>query len=131
MSDGYADKSLAEKLGFKPGDTLFVETTPTWYSAFADQHGLELTPALPATHVHLFCSSKQDLADFIDENSLNNVATSLWLSWPKQSSGQKTEIGEQDFRNALLPLGWVDTKVAAIDNTWSGLKFVRRKNLTR
>ena len=127
MSAGYSNKALADKLGFKPGDSIFVETTPAWYSEFTDQHSLELTPGLPATHAHLFCNSKSDLADFLDANDLNDITSSLWLSWPKKSSGVKTDIGEQDFRDAILPLGWVDTKVTAIDDTWSGLKFLRRK----
>jgi len=43
---------LIKKLGFAPGETVYVEDTPTWYSAFADDNGLELTPGLPASHVH-------------------------------------------------------------------------------
>jgi len=52
---------------------------------------------------------------------------SLWLSWPKQASGVKTDVTEQTFRDVILPLGWVDVKVAAIDDTWSGLKFFAPK----
>src|SRR4051794_34612789 len=125
---GYAEKSLVEKLGFAPGDEVFVEDTPDWYSAFANDNGLELSPGLPATHAHIFCSSKADLADFLKNNNLKEVENSIWLSWPKQSSGLKTDVTERSFRDQLLPLGWVDTKVAAIDDTWSGLKFLRRKN---
>ena len=128
MSTGYFDKSLAEKLEFKPGDSIAVETTPDWYSDFADKNGLELEAGLPATHAHIFCKSKAELKAFLKENDLNDIEKSLWLSWPKQASGAKTDLTEQDLRDALLPLGWVDTKVAAIDDTWSGLKFLRRKS---
>lgn len=124
---GYSSKPLVEKLGFAPGDTIFVETTPDWYSDFAEKNGLELTPGLPATHAHIFCHAKVNLERFLHENNLNDISKSLWLSWPKQSSGVKSNIGEQDLRYALLPLGWVDTKVVAIDDIWSGLKFLRRK----
>lgn len=124
---GYSDKSLAEKLGFAPGDSVFVEDTPDWYSQFADDSGVELEPGLPATHAHIFCSSKTVLADFLANNELSDIEKSLWVSWPKKSSGVQTDLTEQDFRNAILPLGWVDTKVAAIDDTWSALKFLRRK----
>ena len=52
-----SDKPLVEKLGFEPGDSVFVETTPGWYTAFADENGVELEPGLPATHAHIFCVS--------------------------------------------------------------------------
>ena len=50
----------------------------------------------------------------------------LWLAWPKRSSGVATDIGEADVRAAGLATGLVDTKIAAIDEVWSGLRFVRR-----
>ena len=53
----------------------------------------------------------------------------VWVAWPKRSSGVATDLTEQTFRDLLLPTGWVDVKVAAIDDTWSGLKFVLRKEL--
>jgi hypothetical protein len=51
----------------------------------------------------------------------------VWVAWPKKSSGVATDLTEDTFRELLLPTGWVDTKVCAIDETWSGLKFVLRK----
>lgn len=127
MTAGYSGKPLADKLGFKPGDTIFVADTPDWYSDFADDNQLELEPGLPATHAHLFCATQSELTTFLKDYNLADIETSLWLSWPKKTSGVNTDIGEQDLRDAILPLGWVDTKVAAIDDTWSGLKFLRRK----
>lgn len=127
MSDP-SDKSLAEKLGFKPGDSVFVEDTPEWYSEFSDENGIEIEPGLPATHAHMFFSTKAELETFLKENDLEDIEKSLWLSWPKKASGVQTDLSEQAIRDAILPLGWVDTKVAAIDDTWSGLKFLRRKN---
>ena len=53
----------------------------------------------------------------------------VWVAWPKRSSGVPTDLTEDAFRADLLPTGWVDTKVCAIDETWSGLKFVLRKEL--
>lgn len=125
MSDG--GKPLVGKLGFAAGDTVFVEDTPDWYSEFADENRIDLEPGLPATHAHIFCGRKAELTSFLADNDIEDIEKSLWLSWPKQSSGKQSDIGEQDFRDALLPLDWVDTKVASIDDTWSGLKFVRRK----
>lgn len=125
---GYSGKPLAEKLGFAAGQSVYVEDTPDWYSDFATENGLDLSPGLPATHAHIFCSSKADLADFLEFNELIEIEKSLWLSWPKKTSALAGDLSEQDLRDAILPLGWVDTKVAAIDDTWSGLKFLRRKS---
>ena len=122
-----SDKSLIEKLGFEPGDTVYVETTPDWYTILCDEEGVELTPGLPATHTHLFCSTRNELAAFLKHNSLDDIEKMLWVSWPKKSSGIKADINEQLLRDLILPFGWVDVKVAAIDDTWSGLKFLRRK----
>jgi hypothetical protein len=123
----YSDAPLAKKLGFAPGTSVFVETTPDWYSDFADSNGLELSPDLPATHAHIFCGTRAELVSFLKENDLEDIEKSLWLSWPKKSSGVATDITEQTLRDLVLPLGWVDVKVVAIDDTWSGLKFLRRK----
>jgi hypothetical protein len=120
------NKPLVEKLGFKPGDTIFVEDTPDWYSKFAEENGLELEPSLPATHAHVFFKSQSEFANFLKEFDLEQIEKSLWVSWPKKASGVKTDLTEQTFRDLILPLSWVDTKVAAIDDTWSGLKFLRR-----
>jgi hypothetical protein len=124
---GYSGTPLVKKLGFTPGDSVYVEDTPDWYSAFTDDNELELTPDLPATHVHLFCESKKQLENFLKNNNIGDIEKSLWLSWPKKNSSIETDVTEQTFRDAVLPLGWVDVKVAAVDNTWSGLKFLRRK----
>jgi len=125
--DTYSEKNLAEKLGFATGDTVFVETTPAWYSDFTDGTGIELEAGLPATHVHLFCERAADLADFLDNNNLNDVEKSLWISWPKKASDTKTDLSDTLLRSTILPLGWIDVKVVSLDDTWSALQFVRRK----
>ncbi len=125
--DKPSEKPLAEKLGFAPGDSIFVETTPSWYTQFADDNSLELEPGLPATHAHIFVRSRAELAGFLRENDLPQIEKSLWVSWLKKTSEQRSDLDENDIRTAILSLGWVDTKVASIDNDWSGLKFLRRK----
>ncbi|MBI3624016.1 hypothetical protein HY218_00080 [Candidatus Saccharibacteria bacterium] len=131
MTAGYSSTLLNKKLGWQPGDTVYVITTPDWYSKFAKDSSFELTPFLPATHAHIFFDSQRELADFLSSNDLNDINKALWVSWPKKSAsrrtGVKTDLSEQIFRDRILPLGWVDIKVAAIDETWSGLKFTRRK----
>jgi len=53
----------------------------------------------------------------------------VWVAWPKKTSGVATDLTEDVLRTELLPTGWVDNKVCAIDETWSGLRFVLRKEL--
>jgi hypothetical protein len=82
---GCSGAPLAKKLGFETGDSVFVEDTAGWYSRFADEHGLELTPGLPAAHAHLFFSSRAELESFALEYDLEDIEKSLWVSWPKKS----------------------------------------------
>lgn len=124
---GYSGTPLPKKLGFEPGDSIYVEYTPDWYSEFANKNGLDLTPDLPAIHAHLFFYNKTHLIEWLNEYNVQDIKKSLWISWLKKTSGVKTDLTEQSLRDLILPLGWVDTKVAAIDDTWSGLKFLRRK----
>lgn len=123
------EKSLAEKLGFRPGDSIFIETTPGWYTKFADDAQLVLEPGLPATHAHIFCRNKTELTDFLHESDLPQIEQSLWVSWLKRSAKQRTDLTDNDIRAAILPFGWVDTKIVSVDPDWSGLKFVRRKRV--
>jgi hypothetical protein len=75
---------------------------------------------------HVFCEKQADLEAFLAGNGLESVTDGWWFSWPKKASGLATDLTEQSFRDTILPLGWVDVKVVAIDDTWSGLKFLRR-----
>ena len=118
---------MAEKLGFKPGDTVFVETTPGWYTQFADDNNIELEPGLPTTHAHIFCRSRAELAGFLRENDLSQIERSLWISWPTKSGSIKSDLDDRRVRDAILPLGWVDSKVISVDDDWSALKFIRRE----
>lgn len=61
----------------------------------------------------------------IDQNDM------IWVSWPKKSSGVPSSVNENTIRSVALPLGLVDVKVCAVDETWSGLKLVIRKRLRR
>jgi hypothetical protein len=121
------EKSLVEKLGFVSGDSIFVETTPGWYTQFADDNGLELEPGLPATHAHIFCRTKSELAGFLQENDLPQIEKSLWISWLKKSGKRHSDLSDTDIRAAILPLGWIDTKIVSLDDDWSALKFVRHR----
>ncbi len=129
---GYSGTPLAKKLGIKEGSKIFLLNAPANY--------LELVAPLPARAevvseltsdtdmVHIFSKSRGELSE-----SLHTFRTKLksdgviWASWPKKSSRVATDITEDTVREIALPLGLVDIKVSAIDEVWSGLKLVLRK----
>jgi hypothetical protein len=127
MSSGYSGKSLVDKLGYKPIDTVYVFNAPKDFLDYLKKEHVVGSHGLPALWAHGFFKSKSELHAFLDSIALDGIEKGLWVSWPKKTSKVKTDLTEQVFRDAILPLGWVDTKVAAIDETWSGLKFYRRK----
>jgi hypothetical protein len=80
--------------------------------------------------VHLFATERRELADRLARlASTIRPDAAVWVSWPKKASGVTTTITEDVIREIALPLGFVDVKVCAIDETWSGLKLVIRKTL--
>jgi hypothetical protein len=83
-----------------------------------------------ATFIHLFVSERKMLEKELKglRKLVANTGT-LWVSWPKKSSGVATDVTEDVIREVALPLGFVDVKVCAVDETWSGLKLmIRREN---
>jgi hypothetical protein len=132
---GYSGTPLARKLGIKEGSTIAaVGEVP------ADLRDL-LEPLPPGVRWKGSARSPLDLAtaffarraDVIERWPSVTAAVgpegTVWVAWPKRSSGVATDLTEDAFREDLLPSGWVDVKVCAIDETWSGLKFVLRKEL--
>ena len=130
---GYSGTPLARKLGIKPGSRVLAAHAPAHYA--------ELLAPLPegvafdvdagqADLVHCFVRERSALVDALQRlrNDMRADAA-LWISWPKRSSGQSSDISEDVIRSEALPLGWVDVKVCAIDATWSALKLVVRKAL--
>lgn len=124
---GYSSKPLVQKLGFLSGDTIYVKNIPDELKVYYEANGLRLVHEGPAVWFHGFFTSQQDLEQFAQITTFATIEKGLWLSWPKRASNVPTDLTEQNFRDLMLPMRWVDTKVAAIDQTWSGLKFLRRK----
>jgi hypothetical protein len=124
---GYSGKSLVDKLGYKPLDTVYIFKAPQDFKSYLKEEAVIATSGLPSLWAHGFFRSQAELHTFLDSINLDSIEKGLWMSWPKKSSGTKTDLTEQTFRDVILPTGWVDVKVAAIDDTWSGLKFLRRK----
>jgi len=128
---GYSGKPLAAKLGIKPGHKVLTIGAPDQYRelvADADDSVRFQVRARCADLVHLFCPDLKTLERKVD-GALAKVADGgmLWISWPKKSSPIFKDLTEDDLRRIVLPTGWVDVKVCAVDADWSGLKFVRRK----
>jgi len=131
---GYSGTPLAKKLGFKPGSRVLLVAAPANYRELVDPlpEGVKLATRLADTTdiVHLFVTRKSDLATSLAayRAKLKPEAV-VWVSWPKKSAKVATDVTEHTVRELALPLGFVDIKVCAVDETWSGLKLVVRKAL--
>ena len=129
---GYSGTPLAAKLGIAPGLTLALLNAPRGYRSLVGP-ALRRAKVIGAVTgdtdlVHLFETSKPRLATLLDLCLRHmNADAAIWVSWPKKSSGVTTDITEDTIRQIALPMGLVDVKVCAVDDTWSGLRFVVRK----
>jgi hypothetical protein len=129
-SEGYSGTPLARKLGIVEGVTFAVVSDPG--------HAEELLAPLPpgaqrieavdeADVVVLFTTSRADLEERLAAlGAAVFPDRTLWIAWPKRASNVPTDVTEDVVREVALPLGLVDTKVAAVDATWSGLRLVWR-----
>jgi hypothetical protein len=129
---GYSSKPLAQKLGIKPATTVFVINEPANYRELLGDgaDGVEFSDRVTSNPdlIHFFITRRSGL-----EKQLNRLRSkirdtgALWVSRPKKSAGVSTDVTEDVIREIALPLGFVDVKVCAIDETWSGLKLVIRR----
>jgi hypothetical protein len=127
---GYSGKPLVTKLGIKPGHRLAIVSAPRGFALEGLPDGVRpLGPrATNLDVVLLFVGSRAELTRGFKREGGRIVPNGmLWVSWPKKSSGVVTDMTEDVVRLVVLPAGWVDVKVCAVDETWSGLKVVRRK----
>jgi hypothetical protein len=133
-STGYSGTPLARKLSLKDGQRAWFEGMPESVRAEIDAGGFALNlltaPVGPIDAAHVFVRRRAALADAIRRLlPLLAPAGQLWVSWPKKASKVPTDITEDVIRDVCLPTGLVDVKVCAIDDIWSGLKLVIRKEL--
>lgn len=129
QTHGYSGKPLYQKLGMKPGMSVLPVNPPAHYSDLVDgADGVHFVATGPASIVHLFCGNQAELKASLGL-AMGQIAEGgmLWVSWPKKSSKQFIDLTEDDLRTLILPTGWVDVKVCAVDGDWSGLKFLKRK----
>jgi hypothetical protein len=120
---GYSKTPLVQKLGIKAGTKAVILGAPSGYRKW-------LSPLPDGISFRSKVSERQMLERELKRlRKLLADAGVLWVSWPKKSSGVTTDITEDVIRDVCLPLGLVDIKVCAVDETWSGLKLmIRREN---
>jgi hypothetical protein len=133
MPVGYSGTSLAKKLGVKDSQRTWRLAMPPGVAAEIAQEGVSPTllssPKAGLEMAHLFVTRRRELAaQLVRLRKLLDPAGTIWVSWPKKSAKVPTDITEDVVRAEALPLGLVDIKVCAVDETWSGLKLVIRKS---
>ncbi len=129
---GYASTPLVRKLGIKEGHVVALLGEPSGWRI----EGLPVTVVLrrsasePLDVVVAFFSERRRL-----ERRLPALVGALrtdgglWIAWPRRAAGHSSDISENTLRELVLPTGLVDVKVAALDDDWSALKFVLRREL--
>jgi hypothetical protein len=134
MTAGYSGTPLSKKLGYKAGQRVCAPGAPSNYrrllTPLPDGINFQARVNKSTNLVHLFTASKAELAKRLEAwlKVLGPDAV-IWVSWPKKVSKVQTDITEDTIRAVALPMGLVDIKVCAVDETWSGLKLVLRKEL--
>ena len=128
---GYSSRSLVEKLGLKPGMAVYFADAPANLL-----HELKLPEDVtvlrallrePADYIHCFSTRRRELTkQFPLFKSALGTDGMLWVSWPKKAAKMETDLDENIIREIGLANGLVDVKVIAVDEVWSGLKFVYR-----
>jgi hypothetical protein len=131
---GYSSTPLSKKLGLGPGLSVHAVDAPAGYRLLLEPlpegvvFALRLSVSTDLTH--LFVTSRARLRTALPaiRRKMRADAT-VWVSWPKKTSRVATDVSEDVVRDVALPLGLVDVKVCAVDDVWSGLKLVVRKEL--
>ena len=131
---GYSGTPLAKKLGIKAGSHLLLVGAPDEYLALLEplpeavQFDMQLSEFTDI--VQIFSVRRAELQQLLLSYRAKLKSTGIvWVSWPKKSAKAPTDITEDIIRDVALPLGFVDVKVCAVNQVWSGLKLVIRKEL--
>jgi len=128
---GYTTTPLIKKLGINEETKILLMNAPKDYMKIleSDISKQLVNKTSEADFVHVFVTTKEELKKsfmkLISETKSNLI---IWISWYKKSSGIPTDVTEDVIREIVLPTGWVDVKVCAVTDVWSGLKIVKKKN---
>jgi len=130
---GYSERSLADKLGIRAGARVALVGAPAGFEAALAPLPDGARTARRATRgadvAIVFTRARSELAR--RWGALTDAVGptgAVWVAWPKKASGIPTDMTDHAVRDVVLPTGWVDVKVCAIDDTWSGLRCVLRKD---
>jgi hypothetical protein len=133
MTQDKGDKTLPAKLGIEPGMTVTLLNAPNYFDFdlgdLPDDVEVNRDSDATPSDIYLIFADRSDEA----QRAFEWVVTSLppdgaiWFAWPKKSSDKQSDLDENALRELFLPSGMVDNKVCSIDETWSGLRFVVRK----
>ena len=133
---GYSGTPLAKKLGIRPGFSLALVEAPADFEKTLEGLPKDVRPVRglkgkgPVDVIVLFVTRRKELEKRFARAAgrlSEETGAGIWVAWPKMASGVATDITEEVLREVGLPSGLVDNKVCAIDETWSGLRFVRRR----
>jgi hypothetical protein len=136
VQSGYSSTPLARKLGIGEGDEVALIGAPEWF-----EDTLRALPDVASIHTDLVEDARYDVmvafvtrraeleAELPRLRSRMAPACGLWIAWPKRSARLPTDMTDQVVRDVALPTGLVDNKVCAIDDRWSGLRLVIRREL--
>jgi hypothetical protein len=134
VTSGYSGTPLVKKLTLRDGMRVWFDAMPESVADEIDEYALELIfvadPADGIDAAHIFVTARAALEAHLTALR-HQIAKDgqIWVSWPKKASKVPTDITEDTIREVCLPMGLVDTKVCAIDEVWSALKLVIRKEL--
>ena len=140
---GYSNKPLYLKLGLKATEIVYIKNAPANYieliAPISQQLMFRKRISKEIDFVHFFTKSKSELQKFLPiykdkiKSNKDKIKSNgmIWVSWPKKASKVVTDVTEDTIREVCLPLGLVDIKVCAVDETWSGLKLVIHKELRK
>lgn len=129
---GYSGKALGQKLGIKSWMRVKTRNAPGRYQqllgTLPDDVVISTRLRRPVDLVHIFSIARAHLLAEL-RIAMKDIEQdgAIWVSWPKKASGVETDLTEDVIREVALPMGLVDVKVCAVDETWSGLKLVIRK----
>jgi hypothetical protein len=133
---GYPGTPLPRKLGIGEGDEVALIGAPEWL-----EDTIRAVPDIATVHTDLADDARYDvIVAFVTQRSELEAelprlrsrmapACGLWIAWPKRASGQQTDMTDHVLRDVALPTGLVDNKVCAIDDTWTGVRLVIRREL--
>jgi Protein of unknown function (DUF3052) len=131
---GYSGTPLAKKLGITAGSQVLLVGSPEDYLKHLEPlpEEVEFVSRLSSSTdiIHIFTAQKGELAKALKSYRDRIKPTGVvWVSWPKKAAKVETDITEDTVREVAMPLGFVDIKVCAVTEIWSGLKLVIRKEL--